>query len=254
LVARARAQGIPELAIEAALTILVMSEGLLEEHGDLRLRYPDAPSPKGQLDQAEARHTAPRNETRDKIYAVVKDIVDRRTDGRPSSAEALDAFAGQLDKLGYGPFRPWWVQTVSELRRLDSSHSPVATCVLAAALVEGALTFMVKHARSLDLGVFASKDFDRDPKSWKIDDLVASAASGSSSAILDGSTRNRTDRLIKTRQRIHAGRMLSEFPAGVPDLRPEEARDAGPTVELVVRSVLDWLEKYPATSPAVSAQ
>jgi hypothetical protein len=42
--------------------------------------------------------------------------------------------------------------------------------------------------------------------------------------------------------------MLSEYPGGVPDLRPDEARDAKATAEVVVRSVLDWLEKYPPTS------
>jgi hypothetical protein len=104
---------------------------------------------------------------------------------------------------------------------------------------------VVKHARAAGLGVFLSKDFDRDPKSWKIDDLVASAASGSDTAILDLQTKNRAETLIKTRQRIHAGRMLSEFPAGVPDIRPEEARDAKATAEQVVRRVIDWLQRFP---------
>jgi hypothetical protein len=39
--------------------------------------------------------------------------------------------------------------------------------------------------------------------------------------------------------------MLSEFPDGVPDIRPEEARDARATAEHVVRHVLDWLQKFP---------
>jgi hypothetical protein len=175
----------------------------------------------------------------------VKDIIERRTDGRPQHAEPLDAFAEQLDRLQYGPFRLWWTQTVAELRRGDAQSSPVSVCVLAAALVEGALTFVVRHARNRNLGVFRSKACDGDPRTWRIDDLVASAASGSDSAILDIPTKNRAEILIRTRQRIHAGRMLSEFPGGVPDLRPEEARDAKATAELVVRRVLDWLERYP---------
>jgi hypothetical protein len=107
------------------------------------------------------------------------------------------------------------------------SSSPVASLVLAAALVEGALTFVVKHARSQGLGVLASKDFDREPRNWKIDSLVASAAHGGDSAILDGPMRQRAEGLINARQRVHAGKMLSEFPDGTaPDLRPDEARDA----------------------------
>ena len=103
--------------------------------------------------------------------------------------------------------------------------------------------FIVKHARSK--GQFQSKDYERDPKTWKIDDLIASAASGGSSAILDLSARARADTLVRTRQRIHAGRMLSDYPGGPPDLRPDEARDAKGTAEQVVRAILDWLQKNP---------
>jgi hypothetical protein len=62
---------------------------------------------------------------------------------------------------------------------------------------------------------------------------------GADTAILDIATRQRADGLIRTRQRVHAG-----LPGGPPDLRPEEARKAKATAELVVRRVLDWLEKY----------
>jgi hypothetical protein len=116
---------------------------------------------------------------------------------------------------------------------------------LAGALVEGSLTFVVKHARNLNLGVFRSKSFDGEPRTWKIDELVASAASGSDSAILDTQAKIRAQTLIRTRQRIHAGRMLHDFPQGVPDIRPEEARDAKATAEQVVRQVLDWLWRFP---------
>jgi hypothetical protein len=43
--------------------------------------------------------------------------------------------------------------------------------------------------------------------------------------------------------------MLLDFPQGVPDLRPEEAREAKAVADLVVRRILDWLEK---TSPPVA--
>jgi hypothetical protein len=93
--------------------------------------------------------------------------------------------------LGYGPFRLWWRQTVAELRHLDPSISPVAVSVLAAALVEGTLTFVVRHAKQLGLGVMGSKDFDRPATSWKIEDRVSSAAAGKESAILNNSARLR---------------------------------------------------------------
>lgn len=185
-----------------------------------------------------------------KLHPIVRDIVERRADGRCSSVEPLEAFSENLLPLGYGVFRSWWIQSVAELQRLELSLNPVAVAVISAALVEGCLTFVVKHARSLGLGVMGSKTFDGPPQTWKIDDLVSSASSGGPAAILDSSLRNRADFLIKVRQRIHAGRMLVDHPAGVPDLRPEEARDAKLTAELVVRRVIDWLERHPVRAPA----
>jgi hypothetical protein len=248
VVERALAKVIPRNDIEVAITYLLMANLLTEKDGVLRFRNNSGvhglPS---QQRQSMSRGQPMRKDARARAYPIVKDIIGRQTDGRPKYVESLDAFAEELDKLGYGSFRLWWTQTVAELRHGDVHSSPVSVSVLAAALVEGALTFVVKHARKLGLGVFRSSDFDRDPRAWKIDDLVASAASGSESAILDVQTKNLTEILIRTRQRIHAGRMLSDFPAGVPDIRPEEARDAKATAEQVVRCVLDWLHKFPPT-------
>jgi hypothetical protein len=170
--------------------------------------------------------------------------MERRTDGRSKHAEPLDAFADELDKLGYRPFRLWWTQIVSELKASDTGSTPVANTVLAAALVEGALTFIVKHARAS--GHFQTKDYDKDPRSWKVDDLVASAGSGGPAAILDLQAKARAENLIiRTRQRIHAGRMLSDYPTGPPDPCPDEARDAKNAAEQVVRAVLAWLKTSP---------
>jgi hypothetical protein len=186
-----------------------------------------------------------RRPNRERVYPIVKDVVARRTDGRPIHAEPFAAFADQLRFLGYGHFRMWWVQTAAELKCSSSENRPLSVCVLAAALVEGALTFVVKHARKLELAVFRSSDFERDPRTWSINALVASAATGGPTAILDGPLKARAEILCRTRQRIHAGRMLSDFPAGMPDLKPEEARDAKATAELVVRRIVEWLVTYP---------
>jgi hypothetical protein len=245
LVARAVARGIPETAVEAAITILVLSEHMAEQDGVLRFTVPVYERGPLPSEQMKNHHGAIPRDTRSELFPIVKDVISRRSDGRPRHAEPFDAFAVKLTSLGYAGFRMWWVQIVEELRRSDTHSSSVSVCVLAAALVEGALTFVVKHARLKQVGPFGSNTFERDPRTWRIDDLVSSAASGGPSGILDPATRSRADGLIQTRQRIHAGRMLSEHPGGVPDLRPEEARDARQTAELVVRSVLDWLERFP---------
>ena len=242
LVERAVAKGIPRNDIQVAITWQVMSGQLVEKEENLRFAHSGGRHelPSKQLQS----HRPPiQRPNRARAYPIVKDIIERRTDGRPQHIEPLDAFADELDKLGYHPFRLWWKQTVSEMRLTDPSSAPVSTSVLAAALVEGALTFIVNHARKN--GQFQSTEYEKDPQKWKIEKLVASAASGGPSAILDLQVKARAETLIRSRQRIHAGRMLSDYPGGPPDIRPDEARDAKGTAEQVVRAVLDWLQKNP---------
>jgi hypothetical protein len=240
----------PTKDIEAAITLLIMAEQLSEKDGLIHFAGfgPARALPSSQLNQA--RGQTIRSEARARAYPLVRDVIERRSDARPSHTEPFDAFADGLDKLGYAPFRLWWKQIVAELRRGDTQSTPVSVSVLAAALVEGALTFVVKHARTHDIGVFGSRTFDDNPRTWRIDYLVFGAAGGKENAILDTSTQRRAADLIRSQQRIHAGRMLSEFPGGVQDLRPEEAREARTTAEMVVRRVLEWLEKHPASVPS----
>lgn len=249
MVERAVGRGIGRLAAEGAITLLVWMGQLVEKDGLLRSPYGNIykPLPSEQRDQPNGFRQIYRREDRARTYPVVEDVIARRTDGRPAHAEPLDAFAEALAGLGYANFRLWWTQLVRELRQLQPEAAPVAVCVTAAALVEGSLTFVVRHARVLDLPLFRRSEFDREPRTWKIDDLVASAAAGGEGAILSAQARARADQLVKTRQRIHAGRMLSDYPAGPPDLRPEEARDAKATADLVVRAILEWLDRNPAT-------
>lgn len=249
LVARAVARGIPEIDIEAAITMLVFSTHMVEKDKILRFEVPVYERGRLPSEQVKFHHGARQRDSLSALFPMVRDVISRRTDGRSVHAEPLDAFAEKLASLGYAAFRMWWVQMVDELRRSDVHSSSVSVCVLAAALIEGGLTFVVGHARAKRIGPFGSSTFDKDPRTWRIDDLVSSAASGGPSAILSPATRSRADGLIQSRQRIHAGRMLSEHPGGVPDLRPDEARDAKRTAELVVRSLLDWLEKFPPETP-----
>jgi hypothetical protein len=249
LVERAASKGISRQNMEAAITWLVSAKLLTEK--DSIVRFSQGAAIVRQLPTVTRngqRHTKRPRPDLARAYPLVKDVVARRDDGRSRHAEPFDAFADELEKLGYRPFRLWWTQTVSELKLSNPSSTPVATAVLAAALVEGALTFIVKHARAN--GQFQSKDYEKEPRSWKIDDLVASAASGGPAAILDLQAKARAETLIRTRQRIHAGRMLSDYPAGPPDLRPDEARDAKGAAEQVVRAILDWLQRHSApTTP-----
>jgi hypothetical protein len=186
------------------ITMQVMAGQLTDDDGVLRFPSGQWQGERGLPSatlQAQSRGHATRRDSRARLHPHVKDVIERRTDGRPKYAEPLDAFAEELDKLGYGSFRLWWKQIVAELRCGDVQCSPVSVSVLAAALVEGALTFIVKHAHGLGLGVFGSRTFDDNPRTWRIDDLVTSAAAGREAAILDAPTKNRAEALIRTRSK-----------------------------------------------------
>ena len=191
LVARAVATQLPEHDVDVAVTILVLSGHLTEGQGVLRFvsGRENYPLPSEQARGGHPMDCPQQKPARAQAYPIIRDIISRRRDGRSTAAEPLDAFASELEKLGYGLFRMWWTQSVAELRQLQPNQTPVAHAVLAAALVEGALTFVVKHARGLGLGVFGSKDFERDPRTWKIDELVSGASAGQGSAILDSAAR-----------------------------------------------------------------
>ena len=250
LVARAAEHGISAHDANVAVTYLVLAALIVESDGALRFSGgPGAfgasvrPLPSEQAQQgrpAGARIRRPQMAT---AFPLVQDVIARRFDGRRVRPEPLDAFAGELVKLGYPQFRMWWTQTVAEMRKSDPSSQSVSAAVLAAALVEGALTFIVKHGKTK--GFFLSPDYDADPRKWKIENLVKSATNGAS-PILPSRLKPRVDALIATRQRIHAGRMLAYYEStGVPDLRPDEAREALATAEAVVRAILDWLAVNP---------
>lgn len=154
IIERGSAGGLNVHDIQVAITYMVVAELLTEKNGFLKFAHNGGVRQLPSETRDAISRDPMRKPLRERVYLIVKDIIERRSDGRPRSVEALDAFAEQLNKLGFGMFRIWWVQTAAELRRSDSQTTPVATCVLAAALVEGALTFVVKHARSRGLVFF----------------------------------------------------------------------------------------------------
>jgi hypothetical protein len=244
LVSRGAQAGLPAVDLEAGIVVMVTG-GRLTETADGLIGIPPAMATRGPpgAELATAPHRATPRPSRARAYPIVEDVIRRRSDGRAPYADPLDAFAEKLGGLGHGRFQSWWVQTVSEMRRADPITAPLSVLVLSAALVEGSLTFIVDPARKRGRGPFQSTDFEKSPRTWKIDDLVASAAKGGAEAVLDNSAQRRAESLLRSRQRIHAGRLIAETTGPVPDLRPEEARDATATAELVARQVLDWLER-----------
>lgn len=252
IVERAVIAGLDRPAVEGAITCLLLSGQLMEREGGIAPKIQSGVlKPLGEQSRPRSSH---RRTARPRALALVRDVVARRADGRPQQSEPLDAFPDALEQIGFKAFRMWWTQTVTELRGSDPHSAPVSCVVLSAALVEGALTFAAKYARSAQLGAFQSSNFEGEPRTWKAEKLIESAAMGGSAAIFTPQIKARAEHLNKTRQRVHAGRMLGEYPGGPPDLRPEEGRDAKATAEQVVRAVLDWLAKHSAAQGGAPSQ
>ncbi len=243
LVDRAVAAGVSRGDAEIAITGLVLDEIFQEKDGRVR-HAPDrlrSSRPSEQIERAgsrypvEAKHLA-------KAIPLVRDIVLRRTDGRPSKVEPLDAFEDVFASVpDSARFKTWWIQVRAELRSLDDVRHPTATIVLAAAMAEGALSFVVPLAKSK--GLMGRIDADK-PRRWYLDDLVGGAKSGKPDvpSMVGDPMQARVLHLHKLRQRIHVGALIEQTPQGpIPDIRPEEARDARHTLDLLLREILVWL-------------
>lgn len=241
LVHRAEAEGLPNLDTEAAITLLLLAEALIEKNGIVRyrpgqdqmgrpLKTPGQPLPKALLTR---------------LRGPVRDVVARRSDGRPTAVEPLRAFEERLAGLGFQKFQAWWRQTVIELNHMDAHHSPISTVVLSASLCEATLIFAGVRARAMGKPL-RFRDAEKQPRFWRMDQLATAAKNGDNS-ILTPQTADRCIELNRMRQRVHMSRLIdTEDNPPTPDTNPQEARDARATTDMVVGQVLKWLEANPA--------
>jgi hypothetical protein len=131
MIDRAKTQSIPPHDVEVAITLMLLSGQLAEDEGGLRFRSQiggTRPLPSDGRNKV-SLHRLPRP-LRSQAMPHVKDVIDRRADGRPKNIEPFGAFSEQLEKLGHAHFRLWWTQTVAELGRTDPNLSPLSALVL----------------------------------------------------------------------------------------------------------------------------
>jgi len=244
-VERGVAKGHDRQAVDAALTITVLT-GIFKttKDGGIGLGNSMYALPSQQV-AGGSRHPAQQRPTLMRTHGIVRDVIERRADGRPSASDPLDAFELCLSSLGHERFRAWWIQKRQELRLAGPMQS-TTVLVLAASLAEGALSFIVPRAKNN--GLMTCVDIAK-PRQWRFEDLVKGAKSGNPTidAILDEPASTRALQLNSSRQKIHAGFLIDTIPTGpIPDVRPEEAKDGIQTAEIVVRKIVDWLGRHPA--------
>lgn len=242
VVATGSRKGLPEHDVDVAIAILLWHGHLEEEDGQIAFASGRAswPLPSEQLRQMGPglRRSAQPKPHLTRAHAIVSDIIARRTDGRPPSAEPLEAFKGALKELGHARFLGWWSMTLAELQRCRAATEPLTICVLSAALAEGALALVVQVGQERG----TMRKLDASPRNWKFNALISAARTGNP-PIFDDALGRDALRLNELRQRIHAGALLEAYPSGpLPDLRPEEAEQSLAAAKRIVRTILDWLE------------
>lgn len=243
LLARGADAGIPEHDLRVALAIYRTFARVKQDGEVLHGFGTSGDGPKAEAARPRMRRNM--NAGAAALMAEVRDLVLRRSDGRPASPEPVPGFASRLDELNASRLKVWWNAIASEVRRANEQEAPTSVIVLAAALLEAALCSVIERANAHGVTMPNLRAAD-DPKNWKLQTLVKEAKKGSQ-PIFDGDVGGRGERLNDLRQRIHAGRFwMSGVPSGGFDLRPEEAREARETLDRCLRAILVWLDGHPA--------
>lgn len=244
LVDRAAQKGLDGHAVQVACASYILAEQI-------------APQPDRDLLHWRGMYAHPKDQQRRRVtehhpvtpvLGVVRDIVARRTDGRPKSGDPFKAFADKLEQLGYPNNRIWWNQTVREATTLNPLEAPTAVLVLSAALGEGALSFLVRYARKATNGAaFGSNTFDegQPKKNWSLEAL-AKAAKHDTAQVIDQLLMEQCIRLNEDRQRIHGARYIDTAvdPTKIAT-KDHEAEAALQTVKRLVSKIVEWIAAHP---------
>lgn len=244
LATRGEAAGLRVQDTDAAITLMILAEALIEKDGVVRYQPGKEWIGTPPVDRSPLQTRRP-SMVMD-LLGPVRDIIARRTDGRPTTTDPLRAFEERLKSLGHAKFETWWRQTVIELQRTDPQLAPVSAVVLSAALCEASLIFVTDRARRLGNSM-NFRDAERSPRHWKMDQLAGAARSGAD-PVLTPQAGDRCLELNRIRQRVHVGRLIDpdENPPR-PDTNPQEAREARATADLVIGQVLMWVDRNPET-------
>ena len=241
LVAAGMRQGISQLDMEVAVTLLVYAS-FLRINSDVvgleqgKEQFPLYSAIKGTMPPTQHRRVF------DKVLPIVRDTIRRRSDGRLPSVDPLVSFGSVLEKIGHKNFLIWWYSLSGELSTTNPLTSPKSYLLLSAGICEAMLALVATLARQKDLSM--AKNLDDDPKRWKLVSLIEAASSGTHPIVSDP-LRAGLMALNGFRQQIHAGALLSQYgdQGIIPDVKQEEARLAKEYMEKLGRRILDWLQE-----------
>ncbi|MGC1779927.1 MAG: nucleotide-binding protein [Xanthobacteraceae bacterium] len=143
VVERAIAQNIPGLDVEAAITIMVMCKQLAEKNNQLRpaglaSNYEQLPS-----QQRAPTMNVQHSEERERAYSLVREIIERRSDGQPPKAKNGAAAMEQEE----------WISAVAAVALLGMKHLSGTRAICKRAhvgLIKARAERFVRDGRSAD--------------------------------------------------------------------------------------------------------
>lgn len=188
----------------------------------------------GQMGDVDRNH--PQAARLEECMARVKAVLASRGETAEPAAPPLETFQFFLRKQGWIGLAEWWSQASSEVKGLWEYY-PTAACVLAGALLEGALVAIAEPSKQARM--WRHKFLDDDPRKWQLGDLIKQAeASGTFTA--NEASHART--LAELRNRIHAGRfgVSGPEPFRPPRTNIHEAQISKLHLELLLDRLLLW--------------
>jgi hypothetical protein len=171
-----------------------------------------------------------------RLKSIVELVLARREGLGHVSESPIDRFGRFLKKQGWREFATWWAMSTQEMRTLGEHH-PIATTVLAGALLEAALVAIAATAK--DAGQWNQGWLNDPPQKWQMHKLIQQAESAG--------TFSNSDMLMaiavaEFRNRIHAGQFSSNWrgPFVMPHTDAHQARIARDNLEHLLERILRW--------------
>lgn len=171
-----------------------------------------------------------------RLRPIVERTFARRDGQRHPTESPIDRFGHFLNKQGWREFGMWWAMSTQEMRTLGDHH-PIATTVLAGALLEAALVAIAAPAK--DAGQWNQSWLNDPPQKWQMHKLIQQAE--------NAGTFSHADMLMATkvadfRNRIHAGQFAPTWrgPFVMPHTDAHQARIACDNLEHLLERILRW--------------
>ena len=241
LVDRAISASIPRVDIEAAITLWVINEYIFKKGELLRLAEHRLHQilPTEEYEVGDGRLIP--SEARQQAHAIVRDIVRCRVGRLSNSLEPLQAFESVLTQYESNSLKLWWEQALAEINALKATPAPLSISILCAALSAEALRVYVRLASSSEPADSSiSTAVSTNCLSFK--QLIDTAAQGER-AIIDKETKQRALNLSDAGQCAQFSDSSIQTTPELMALIKRQAEAAIATTELLVRSVLAWVEK-----------